>query len=75
MIWLIGSRGMLGQEIAGLLKNEGLTLYESDRETDITDPDALRAFAEGKDIRWILNCSAYTAVEKAEEERDLAYRE
>jgi dTDP-4-dehydrorhamnose reductase len=73
MIWLIGSKGMLGQEIASLFEESGLTYYGTDRDTDITDVDQLRVFTQGKHIDWIVNCSAYTAVDKAEEERDLAF--
>ncbi len=73
MIWLIGNRGMLGQEVASLLKDRGLAFLGTDRDTDITDVQALRDFAMGKDIEWIINCSAYTAVDKAEEEREKAF--
>ncbi|MBN2626939.1 MAG: sugar nucleotide-binding protein, partial [Spirochaetales bacterium] len=73
MIWLIGSKGMLGQEIAGLLKENSMDYCGTDRETDITDLEVLRAFIKDKDFGWIINCSAYTAVEKAEEEQKSAY--
>ncbi|HPG86869.1 MAG TPA: dTDP-4-dehydrorhamnose reductase, partial [Spirochaetales bacterium] len=38
----------------------------------ILDPAALEAFAAGKGIVCIVNCAAYTAVDKAETEEDLA---
>ena len=74
MIWLIGDKGMLGTELAGLFAERGLPFVGSDRDVDILDPAALAAFAQGKDIRWIVNCAAYTAVDKAEDEEAFALR-
>ena len=74
MIWLIGNKGMLGSEVAGLLGKKTFPWVGTDRELDITDPAAMAAFAVGKDIDWIVNCAAYTAVDKAEDENDLCAR-
>lgn len=72
MIWLVGNAGMLGTELAGRLGEAGLSFVGSDREVDIRSTGALRDFAAGKGIDWIVNCAAYTAVDKAEDEEDLA---
>jgi len=74
MIWLIGNKGMLGTELSGHLQHAGLPWVGTDREVDILDPAALRTFVAGKDLRWLVNCAAYTAVDKAEEEEALALR-
>jgi dTDP-4-dehydrorhamnose reductase len=63
---------MLGSEFELLLGGKGTACVGTDREVDITDPAALGAFSRGKDIRWIINCAAYTAVDRAEDEPDLA---
>ena len=68
MIWIIGSKGMLGTELGGLLVQAGIPFVASDLDCDITDMAALRDFPIGKGIRWIINCSAYTAVDKAEDD-------
>lgn len=68
MIWIIGSKGMLGTELGGLLAAANLPFVASDLDCDITDPAQLRAFAAGKGIGWMINCSAYTAVDKAEDD-------
>jgi dTDP-4-dehydrorhamnose reductase len=68
VIWLIGDKGMLGSEVAQRLDETRLSWVGSDRDIDITDIRALRAFSEGKSIDWIVNCAAYTAVDKAEDE-------
>jgi len=74
MIWLIGNKGMLGTEIVNLCKANHIPCIGSDKEVDITDIDALYAFASGRSIHCIVNCSAYTAVDKAEEDFALAFK-
>ena len=87
MIWLIGCKGMLGSEVARQLDEKKAHWVGTDKEVDITDAEALAAFEKSvetssyldttstdKHIKWIINCSAYTNVEKAEEEPELADR-
>ena len=73
MIWIIGCAGMLGSEIASLLKGRECAWIGSDRECDIRRADDLLGFVDGRRIDWIINCAAYTSVDKAEEEFDLAW--
>ena len=87
MIWLIGCKGMLGSEVAKQLDEKKLAWVGTDREVDITDPQALLDFTNkietaayfpselshnDRKIQWIINCSGYTNVEKAEEETELS---
>jgi len=74
MIWLIGNKGMLGNDVEKLLKERGLIYWASDKEIDIGDYKALEKFGKDKKIKWIINCSGYTKVDKAEEEIDEAFR-
>ncbi len=74
MIWLIGNKGMLGNEIEKLLKERRLTYCASDKEVDISDYKALEKFGKDKKIKWVINCAGYTKVNKAEEEIDKAFR-
>ena len=79
MIWLIGSKGMLGTEVAVFLEKSGLPFTGTDREVDITNPAALEAFAgkhaaSGRPFKWIINCAAYTAVDKAEDDVETCRR-
>lgn len=67
-IWLIGCKGMLGTELSLLLENSGIPFVGTDREVDIADAAALREYVKGKPIGWIINCAAYTAVDKAEDD-------
>jgi dTDP-4-dehydrorhamnose reductase len=74
MIWLIGDHGMLGTELSELLEREKIAFIGTDRDVSILDPAALAAFASGKRLDWIVNCAAYTAVDRAEDEAELAER-
>ncbi len=71
MVWLIGNNGMLGAELSSGLTASGIEFLGTDRDVDILDPKALELFAAGKRIDWIVNCAAYTAVDKAEDEPGL----
>jgi dTDP-4-dehydrorhamnose reductase len=73
VIWLIGNRGMLGSDVESLLKSRSIEYAATDTDVDITDYAALRAFAAGRGVTKIINCSAYTAVDRAEDERDRAF--
>lgn len=72
MLWLIGCKGMLGTEIARQLTENKIDFVGTDIDVDITNPQALADFARGKNISYIINCSAYTAVDKAESDADFA---
>ena len=72
MIWLIGCKGMLGTEIARQLSENKMDFEGTDIDVDITNPQALAEFVTGKKISYIINCSAYTAVDKAESDADFA---
>jgi len=76
MVWLIGNKGMLGTEIARQLQENKIEYVGTDREVDITDFSALDTFASSKQskIEYIINCSAYTAVDKAESDKYLAQK-
>ena len=67
MIWLVGSEGMLGSMMASVLREHGLPFLESGISVDVRDRDAVNAFAHGKNIGWVINCAAYTAVDAAED--------
>lgn len=74
MIWVIGCKGMLGSEIVRQLSERNINFVGTDIDVDITNPQALAGFVKGKHISYIINCSAYTAVDKAESDVDLAKR-
>jgi len=66
---------MLGKEVSDLLESKSIPYIGTDIEVDITDKDSLDEFISSvkPPIRWIINCSAYTAVDKAEDDREKAF--
>lgn len=71
-----GGKGQLGSclkdEIFGKTDIDALFLDES--QLDITDAKAVDNFFADQQYDIIINCAAYTAVDKAEEEKESAYR-
>lgn len=74
MIWVIGYKGMLGSEICRQLTENNIQFVRSDVDVDITDIEALDQFAKCWAVTWIINCAAYTAVDKAESDIELAHK-
>ena len=72
MIWVIGYKGMLGSEICRQLAENNIQFVRTDIDVDITDFKALLEFARVWSVKWIINCAAYTAVDKAETDIELA---
>ena len=72
-ILVTGSNGQLGSEIKELSSKYNYNFFFTDKETlDITNPHAINELIENKNINTIINCAAYTAVDKAENEQKLA---
>lgn len=74
MIWVIGYKGMLGSEICRQLTENNIQFVRSDVDVDITDIKALDQFAKCWAVTWIINCAAYTAVDKAESDIEFAHK-
>jgi dTDP-4-dehydrorhamnose reductase len=83
-VLLTGAAGMLAGDLIPLLRQQGaeLSLFdiretaaagESIRMLDITDAAAVRDVFQQIRPNWVVNCAAYTAVDKAETEYDKAF--
>lgn len=72
-ILVTGCNGQLGNEIQLLEKNyPQYTFFNTDvQELDITDTNAIEKLVEDNHIDGIINCAAYTAVDKAESDEAL----
>jgi len=72
-ILITGCNGQLGNEMQLLeAKNPQHTYFNTDvEELDITDRETVAAFVEHNQIDGIVNCAAYTAVDKAEDNTEL----
>ena len=72
-ILVTGSGGQLGSEIQVLsAKHPDSFIFTTKNDLDITDKDAIQKLVEEKKVHTIINCAAYTAVDKAEAEEDAA---
>lgn len=70
-ILITGANGMLAKAVREKFKNEELVLTDV-AELDITNLKQVEEFVDGCKPDVIINCAAYTAVDKAEEDLDLA---
>lgn len=72
-ILVTGSNGQLGSEIREISSNYPYTFYFTDKETlDITNETDIKSFIQTNNINTIINCAAYTAVDKAESDEETA---
>lgn len=72
-ILVTGAYGQLGNEVRILSAAypEYNFMFTDVDSLDICDKDELIDFVTGNDIRYIINCAAYTAVDKAEDDTEL----
>jgi len=72
-LWIIGRRGMLSQALQRACNEEGIDfLVTSRKEVDVTDAEALKNQFDTLAITHVVNCSGYTAVDRAEDEQEKA---
>jgi dTDP-4-dehydrorhamnose reductase len=75
-ILITGANGQLGQELQdlfGLNWNNLKLHYLGSSDLDISDTDAVSSFFSSNKIEICINAAAYTAVDAAEEHRELAF--
>ncbi len=74
-ILLTGSNGQLGTHFRLLApQSQHRWLFTDVAELDITSREAVDAFVAQNNIQLIVNCAAYTNVDRAESEEDLALK-
>lgn len=73
MVWLLGDRGMLGTAVAESLRERTIEFRGTARDLDVRCEEAVRSFFHQYAPTWIVNCAAYTAVDRAEEEEEEAF--
>lgn len=71
-ILVIGSGGQVGQELMKTLPPLGEVVGVSRQELDLTQTDAIHKTIQTLQPNLVINAAAYTAVDKAEAEPDLA---
>lgn len=68
-ILITGANGQLGTELKKLIPD---AIFTDVAELDITNLDTVKNFVSNNHIEIIINCAAYTAVDKAEDDVELA---
>lgn len=76
IILVTGANGQLGSELRDLSKEykDWDWLFTDHQELDITDTDALNTYFLEQAPLFVLNTAAYTAVDQAEDEGEMAYK-
>lgn len=71
---ITGAGGQLGQDMVKACKERALGVHAADsRRLDITDYNAVKAYLARHPCDVVINCAAYNAVDKAEEEWKTAF--
>ena len=70
MYLVTGANGQLGTELSKVLPKD--TIYTDERELDITNKDAVFTFVDKYKPSALVNCAAYTNVDAAEDNPNLA---
>ena len=73
-ILVTGGNGQLGSELRDIAPNyqDYNFLFTDVKDLNITNHNAVATFIESNNINVIINCAAYTAVDKAEQQKDVA---
>ncbi len=75
-VTVLGANGMLGRDLVKVLEALGHEVKALTRkDVDLTDERTINdcRWLAKKNADWVVNCSAYTAVDKAEDEPEIAY--
>lgn len=71
--FVAGANGMLASDLIPLLEEKGEILSGDLPDFDITDKKAIDNYLRKVKPDVVINCAAYTAVDRAEEEKETAY--
>lgn len=71
-ILVTGSDGQLGSELKALANTDFKFIFTSSGDLDITDREKVQEFVSQHKPDFVINCAAYTAVDKAEAEQEKA---
>lgn len=73
-VLVTGAGGQLGHDVVAVLHRAGIEpLAPARRDLDVTRPETIADCVGAYRPDWIINCAAYTAVDRAESEADIAF--
>ena len=73
-VLVFGAEGQLGQALQSIAPPDLELTYAGRTECDLTDANAVSDYIDRIDPEYIINCAAYTAVDKAEEDVESCYK-
>lgn len=74
LVLLTGAKGQVGLELNQVLLEQGFKVLAcSHSDLDITNEQEISSLFESSKIDLVINSAAYTAVDKAEDEKELCY--
>lgn len=73
-ILVTGASGQLGYDVMKRLETDGIECLGTDKNSlDITNKEQVRRVISNYNPNVVIHCAAYTAVDRAEEEKELCY--
>src|ERR1700720_4603914 len=75
-ILVTGAKGQLGSELSHLtsaISTHSITFFDRE-DLDITDEKAVWDYLTRERFEFVINCAAYTAVDKAESDKEMAFK-
>jgi len=73
-VLVTGANGQLGYDVIKYLDSEGIEYLGTDREVlDITNKEQVKTLISNYNPDVVIHCAAYTAVDKAEDEKELCH--
>jgi dTDP-4-dehydrorhamnose reductase len=76
-VLITGGNGQLAQALGRLLQDRGKnweTDFKNNKELDVTDFEAVSEILGNNEYAYCINCAAFTHVDKAESDTDLAHQ-
>jgi dTDP-4-dehydrorhamnose reductase len=73
-VLVTGSAGQLGQDFCDVLRRQGVDFLAPDcDQMNFLQPESIREGIHAAAPQWVVNCAAYTQVDKAEQDREQAF--
>lgn len=74
LVWIVGAGGLLGRALSTACTEAGIDFHPSPKEeADITSLEDVQCLAEALRPTHIINCAAYTDVDRAEADAERAF--
>ena len=73
-VLLTGGTGQIGQEILTSKPQDTQIISPNSNKLDLSDYNACKKIVKDHNPDWIINCGAYTSVDRAEKDIELSYK-